>query len=143
MQQRIRYVFTELQTHIGNGARSKAHTAVLQPADTDQKSALAKTHFALLWRRAVQHNPFIQAFMLNFGGIGELDACCQAAGNSSCSCSWQLAGTGCLAAGILIYQVYNTFDSTMEQSNCQHNSCPVLACQSAVQSYQLTLAASH
>eukprot|EP00882_Tetradesmus_deserticola_P021649 GHRQ01023436.1.p1 GENE.GHRQ01023436.1~~GHRQ01023436.1.p1 ORF type:complete len:169 (+),score=14.39 GHRQ01023436.1:148-654(+) len=38
--------------------------------DTDQKSALAKTHFALLWRRAVQHNPFIQAFMLNFGAIG-------------------------------------------------------------------------
>jgi hypothetical protein len=40
-------------------------------ADTDQKSALAKSHFALLWRRAVQHNPFIQAFMLNFGAIGE------------------------------------------------------------------------
>jgi hypothetical protein len=54
-----------------NLARTAACFACCYCADTDQKSALAKSHFALLWRRAVQHNPFIQAFMLNFGAIGE------------------------------------------------------------------------
>jgi len=39
-------------------------------ADTEQTSTLAQTRFADLWRRAVHHNPFIQAFMLNFGSIG-------------------------------------------------------------------------
>ena len=41
-------------------------------ADHEQKLAVSKTDFADLWRRAVQHNPFVQAFLLNFGAIGEL-----------------------------------------------------------------------
>ena len=39
-------------------------------ADTDKKLALSHTAFAILWRKAVHHNPFTQAFMLNFGAIG-------------------------------------------------------------------------
>jgi hypothetical protein len=40
-------------------------------ADAEQKLAVSRTDFADLWRRAVQHNPYVQAFMLNFGAIGE------------------------------------------------------------------------
>jgi hypothetical protein len=56
-------------------------TAQLQPthltvlicaaADSKQQYAVSRTDFADLWRRAVNHNPFVQAFMLNFGAIGE------------------------------------------------------------------------
>jgi hypothetical protein len=39
-------------------------------ADSQGTGPLAHTTFATLWRRAVQHNPFVQAFSLNFGAIG-------------------------------------------------------------------------
>jgi hypothetical protein len=48
---------------------SAAH-ATHPPTDAEQKLAISNTDFANLWRRAVQHNPFVQAFMLNFGAIG-------------------------------------------------------------------------
>jgi len=43
---------------------------LVAPADHERKLAVSNTDFADLWRRAVQHNPFVQAFMLNFGAIG-------------------------------------------------------------------------
>lgn len=39
-------------------------------ADTVNQNPLSHTQFGVLWRKAVSHNPFIQAMALNFGLIG-------------------------------------------------------------------------
>lgn len=44
-------------------------------ADSEQTLTISNTEFANLWRRAVHHNPFVQAFMLNFGAIGKSCNC--------------------------------------------------------------------
>lgn len=61
-QQQTRH--TTKHTHTLLCAATNTHT------DAEQKLAISNTDFANLWRRAVQHNPFVQAFMLNFGAIG-------------------------------------------------------------------------
>jgi hypothetical protein len=67
------------------GAHARALSLPLwHPADSKQQWAVSQSDFAALWRRAVDHNPFIQAFMLNFGAIG---ACV-------CARVWWLAACG-------------------------------------------------
>jgi len=38
--------------------------------DSQETSSLSQSAFGQLWRKAIAQNPFLQAFMLNFGGIG-------------------------------------------------------------------------
>eukprot|EP00877_Chromochloris_zofingiensis_P004201 jgi/Chrzof1/13782/Cz08g12080.t1 len=40
--------------------------------DDQLQRPISNSSFGVLWRKAVQHNPFIQAFMVNFGAIGVL-----------------------------------------------------------------------
>lgn len=64
------YTYFLLGLPIGFIAVSVALVGLVVVWDHERKLAVSNTDFADLWRRAVQHNPFVQAFMLNFGAIG-------------------------------------------------------------------------